>query len=377
MENKNKIIKILEDIDQKNTRKIETLILCLSSFEPIKNIKNLRKYFDILKNTKDKNLSKLYELEIINFEKEKIIKASISSLGKIKNSTSKKVQKQYEAHPYPRWNKINKSIQQNYNYIIQTEIMPNKLEVNENENDETRRLIAGCGTGRHAITTAIAAQKAKVTAIDLSKESLSYGIRKAKELDVSNIEWFHGDLLDVKDLDYEFNYIESSGVLHHMEKPEEGFQSLNKKLTNEGLMKLGFYSKFAKKRLTNIKNFIKKNNLKNNNTGIHKVRDYIINSSADDEIFVRNYIADFYITSEIIDLLFHEKEVFFDIPELEKMFKKDFNFLGFVMADSQRDYYKKQYPKDKNHINLNNWHNLEKKNPDFFMAMYQFWLQKK
>ena len=85
---------------------------------------------------------------------------------------------------------------------------------------------------------------------------------------------------------------------------------------------------------------MRENNLKNNNTGIHKVRDYIINSSADDEIFVRNYIADFYITSEIIDLLFHEKEVFFDIPELEKMFKKDFNFLGFVIvADSQRDYY--------------------------------------
>ena len=29
LENKNKIIKILEDIDQKNTRKIETLSLCL------------------------------------------------------------------------------------------------------------------------------------------------------------------------------------------------------------------------------------------------------------------------------------------------------------------------------------------------------------
>ena len=43
-----------------------------------------------------------------------------------------------------------------------------------------------------------------------------------------------------------------------MEKPEEGFQSLNKKLTNEGLMKLGFYSKFAKKRLTNIKILLEK-----------------------------------------------------------------------------------------------------------------------
>ena len=86
---------------------------------------NLRKYL-YSKNTKDKNLSKLYELEIINFEK-KIIKASISSLGKIKIQRQK-VQKQYEAHPYPRWNKINKSIQQNYNYIIQTEIMPTNLK---------------------------------------------------------------------------------------------------------------------------------------------------------------------------------------------------------------------------------------------------------
>ena len=375
--NKSKILEIFETIDQKDVKKIEIFILCLSSLETIKNIKNLKKFSNILKNTEDRNLSKLYEFEIINFEKEKIIKKSISTLGQIKNPTSKKVQKQYETYPYPKWNTVNKSFQENYNYIIQTEIMPNKLEVNENENDDTRILIAGCGTGRHAITTALAAQKATVTAIDLSKESLSYGIRKADELGVSNINWFHGDLLDVKKFDYEFNYIEASGVLHHMENPEEGFVTLNKKLKNKGLMKLGFYSKYARRRLKNVKNFIKKNNLKKNKIGIQKAREYIINSTDDDEIFIRNYISDFYITSEVIDLLFHEREVFYEIPELQKMFEKDFSFLGFVRLDNYKEWYKKQFSDDKSLTNLNNWNIMEKNNPDIFMAMYQFWLQKK
>tara|TARA_B100000212_G_scaffold330787_1_gene297372 strand:- start:822 stop:3257 length:2436 start_codon:yes stop_codon:yes gene_type:complete len=375
--NKSKILKILETIDQKDVKKIEFFILCFSSLETIKNIKNLKKFSNILKNTEDKNLSKLYEFEIINFKKEKIIKKSISTLGQIKNSTSKKVQKQYETYPYPRWDKVNKSFQENYNYIIQTEILPNKLEVNQNENEDTRILIAGCGTGRHAITTALAAQKAMVTAIDLSKESLSYGIRKADELGVSNINWFHGDLLDVKKFDYEFNYIEASGVLHHMKKPEEGFTALNSKLKNKGLMKLGFYSKYAKRRFKNVKNFIKKNKLKNNKSGIQKAREYIINSTEDNEVFIKNYISDFYITSEFIDLLFHEQEVFYEIPELRKIFDKDFSFLGFVMTDSQREFYKKKFSDDKTLTNLNNWNIIEKNNPDIFMAMYQFWLQKK
>ena len=75
-------------------------------------------------------------------------------------------------------------------------------------------------------------------------------LEEAKELDVSNIEWFHGDLLDVKDLDYELNLhwikVEFFIIWRNRKK---GFQSLNKKLTNEGLMKLGFtVVSFAKKR---------------------------------------------------------------------------------------------------------------------------------
>lgn len=377
LENKSKVIKLLKSTNQKYAWKIEIFISCLASFETIRNIENIENYSEILKNTTDKNLSKLYKFEIINFEEEKIIKPSIKSFGKINNSISIKVQNQYEAHPYPRWNKVNRSFKENYNYIIQTEITPNKLKVDENENEDTRILIAGCGTGRHAINTALAAQKAKVTAIDLSKESLSYGIRKAKELGVLNIDWLHGDLLDVKELDYEFNYIESSGVLHHMEKPEKGFTSLKEKLRNKGLMKLGFYSSYARGRLKNVKSFIEENNLKGNESGIQKAREYIINSSGNDEVFIKNYISDFYVTSEIIDLLFHEQETFYKIPELERIFKNDFDFLGFVMDDAKKEIYTKEFPEDKNLVNLNNWNNFEKKNPDFFISMYQFWLQKK
>ena len=43
-------------------------------------------------------------------------------------------------------------------------------------------LIAGCGTGQHAITTASKYKRANIYALDLSMNSLSYAKRKAKNL---------------------------------------------------------------------------------------------------------------------------------------------------------------------------------------------------
>ena len=50
-------------------------------------------------------------------------------------------------------------------------------------------LIAGCGTGQHAITTASKYKKSKILALDLSFKSLSYAKRKANELRINNIDF--------------------------------------------------------------------------------------------------------------------------------------------------------------------------------------------
>ena len=58
-------------------------------------------------------------------------------------------------------------------------------------------LVAGCGTGQHALVTASRVSNARVLALDLSLSSLSYALRKSEELDFSNIEYVQGDIMEL------------------------------------------------------------------------------------------------------------------------------------------------------------------------------------
>ena len=88
-------------------------------------------------------------------------------------------------------------------------------------------------------------------------------------------------------------------------------------------------------------------------------------------------MRDFYSTSEFIDLLMHVQEIDYTTDELVELFEEDYNFLGFVFAESKEKLnYKSKFPNDIKMLNLNNWKNYEQKEPNVFSAMYQFWLQK-
>ena len=54
---------------------------------------------------------------------------------------------------------------------------------------------------------------AEVTAIDLSRASLAYSLRKAREYGVGNLRHLHGDLLQVDLLPQSFDIVECVGVL--------------------------------------------------------------------------------------------------------------------------------------------------------------------
>ncbi len=96
---------------------------------------------------------------------------------------SQAVRGQYEENPYPRWT------------TIITRPMPNDdLIVPESQRDlPFDILVAGCGTGRQAISAAIRGPKSRVTAIDLSRASLAYGLRKARETKLAHrVTFTHG-----------------------------------------------------------------------------------------------------------------------------------------------------------------------------------------
>ena len=106
-------------------------------------------------------------------------------------------------------------------------------------------LVAGCGTGQHALVTASRFKNSHITAIDLSLNSLAYAKRKTDEFGITNIDYLQADILDLGMLGKQFDVIESAGVLHHMAEPLAGWKVLTDCLKPGGLMKIGLYSELS------------------------------------------------------------------------------------------------------------------------------------
>ena len=89
------------------------------------------------------------------------------------------------------------------------------------------------------------------------------------------------------------------------------------------------------------------------------------------------YKTDFYVTSSFRDLLLHEKEHCYTIPQISKILSKlRLEFLGFSDEEIKNVYFK-LYPEDTKNISFEKWNVFEQKNPETFKSMYNFWVRKK
>ena len=161
-----------------------------------------------------------------------------------------------------------------------------------------------------------------------------------------------------------------------MKNPLEGLQILLELLEPHGFLKLGLYSKLARKHIIETRKFAKAKNFKGNVEDIRKCRNEILNAKNNNSLKKISVGRDFYTTSSVRDLIFHEQEHSFSIPEIATIIKKyKLEFLGF--SDSFiKNQYSKIYKDDKKNILLDNWENYEKVNPDLFGSMYSFWVKK-
>ena len=97
----------------------------------------------------------------------------------IDNGVSIAVKRQYEENPYPRWTAVGIAPPPTTLDALLSEKFPHAgfKPLGKNSVDV---LIAGCGTGQHAIETAQRYIGADVLAVDLSAVSLGYAARKAR-----------------------------------------------------------------------------------------------------------------------------------------------------------------------------------------------------
>jgi SAM-dependent methyltransferase len=368
-------IKILRDKLEKSEVVNEVDMTLLGCYFPLFSSKKLK---DKLINYKSKNrlFNNLVLTQIKEPDKEKKLKLTIRSLTSIDDEISKKVKNQYEENPYPRWQHLYANDRKEFLFLLQNQIKPNKINIiSIDKFIKPDVLIAGCGTGRH-LFIADNYINAKILGIDLSLSSLAYAKRKTEERGLKNIEFLQSDILNLKKLKRKFDIIESIGVLHHMKEPLRGISILADLLEPHGFLKLGLYSKNARSHVSYARNFIGKSYQKANIESIRNTRRKIFEEKNNEQLKKISSIKDFYSTSSVRDLIFHEQEHCFNINEISEILRElKLEFLGF--SDSLiKDKYSKVYKNDPKNILLDNWYNYEKINQNAFSSMYTFWVKK-
>jgi tetratricopeptide (TPR) repeat protein/SAM-dependent methyltransferase len=305
---------------------------------------------------------------------ERRLRASIPALTAVENEVSRQVREQYEENPYPRWMKAEPAGQPlSVDQYLRRRLPAAAFEPLGKPRIEI--LIAGCGTGQHAIETAQRFAGAEVLAVDLSLTSLAYATRKTRELERGNIEYAQADILQFGSLGRSFDLIESAGVLHHLADPLAGWRVLLSLLRPGGFMTLGLYSEIARADIVETRAFIAERGYRATAADIRRCRQDLLAAGAR----FGNVTAsgDFFSMSGCRDLLFHVQEQRLTIPRIAGFIaENDLAFLGFDLDHVTQRRYLTRFPHDPTMIDLASWDAFEREHPATFCGMYQFWVQK-
>lgn len=284
------------------------------------------------------------------------------------------VQRQYEAHPYPRWQAAPASrrtdlrrLLENLPGIDHAALPPAPLAV----------LIAGCGTGYEAIDMARMDPSLSVTAIDLSRASLAFAQRKADALGVANIAFLHGDILALDVLGETFDIATSTGVLHHMASPEAGLASIVRALRPGGVVRLALYSHRARAPVRAAHALIAERGWQSDIDGIRAFRAHVLALPAEDPLAVLRHSDDFYSLSGCRDLVFHVHERHYGFPGIDALVAgAGLRLVGFDASPEAMSRFREMHGAGADPLDLSLWDAVEAENPFLFAGMIQFWCQK-
>lgn len=286
---------------------------------------------------------------------ERALRATIPRLTDVADAVSRAVQDQYEENPYPRWSET-------------ATVLATKPQT------AFDALVAGCGTGRQSVELALRYPAARVLAVDLSLTSLSYAVRRTRELGVTNITYAQADILALGSIGRSFDLIESSGVLHHLADPWAGWRVLLQLLRPGGRMRIGLYSELARQPVVAAHAFIARHGYGRTAADIRRFRRDVVGESS---LAMLAQSRDYYTISGCRDLLFHAQEHRMTLPQIKAFLDESgLVFEGFELGAATLSAYGRRFPGDAQMRDLDRWHAFEVDNPYTFVRMYQFVVRK-
>jgi tetratricopeptide (TPR) repeat protein/2-polyprenyl-3-methyl-5-hydroxy-6-metoxy-1,4-benzoquinol methylase len=303
---------------------------------------------------------------------ERRIRATLPALTGIEGEVSRIVRQQYEKNPYPRWIKGGPPLQ------------PAILDRRPKPVADV--LIAGCGTGIFTTEFARKARGARFLAVDLSLASLSYAKRMAQSFGLTNVEFAQADIMKLHSLGRTFDFIDSSGVLHHTADPWAAWRVLLSLLRPDSTMQIGLYSKLGRRNVVAARALIAERGYRPVPEDIRRIREVV--ASAEDGSLLKSISqwSDYFTISECRDLLFHPQEHRTSLPEIKSFLAANgLQFAGFILDALTSDLFVRRFPEiaELTHkarfdafADLDRWHIFETERPQTFVGMYRFWVHK-
>jgi len=318
----------------------------------------------LLDRTWPKSVEALLVQQVKEPAQERQLAATVPRLTSVDGEVSRAVRQQYEESPYPLWIKAGPPA------------MPAILNDRGSE-PVLDVLVAGCGTGLFTIEFARHAPKARLLAIDLSVASLSYAKRMSQSFDIGNIEFAQADIMKLASIRREFDFIDASGVLHHLADPWAGWRILLSPLRPGGVMQVGLYSELARQNVVAARALIAERGFRPVPEDIRRVREILAAAEDGSPLKSLTQLNDYFAMSECRDLLFHPQEHRVVLPQIKSFLAANgLQFAGFNLSPSARHRFATRFPEPEALTDLDLWHSFETEAPGTFVAMYQFWVRK-
>lgn len=270
------------------------------------------------------------------------------------------VAEQYEAHPYPAWVAEPPEPAQLPEPVLRALGRKGRGEVRS-------VLVAGCGTGQHAITAMHTWPNAEVLALDISRTSLAYAIDQTRDAGFGRIDFELGDLLEGASLGRRFEIIEAMGVLHHLEDPGAGLAALRDLLEPGGMIGIALYSTAARSDLAELRKHYGRDARSD-----EEIRHFRAWALAQDAPPAFVHSTDFYSIGGSRDAVFHVRERTYSLPEVATLL--DRAGLGLVAIQPPLGAHK-LLPAVPSPADLAGWAAAERQHPQLFRSMYELWVR--
>ena len=292
----------------------------------------------------------------------------------VSHGVSAAVREQYERNPYPRWSAPPAPEAQPLGVVVAA--LP-RLDLAAFGGQAETVLVAGCGTGFEPIDLARRDPPLRITAMDLSRASLAYGARAARELGLDRIRFVQGDILTLDGVEERFDVIVSTGVIHHMDRPEAGLARLAGVLRPGGVIRLGLYSDKARTVVRRAHRLIRDKGWRAVDEDIRAFRAHVLALPDTDPLAALRDSEDFYSLSGCRDLAFHVREHRYTPMQLRDLLASArLELVGFDAPSTASARFREAFGPHADTLDLTLWDRLEHDHPEMFAGMYLLWAQK-